>query len=51
MTLFEIVAILLSLSALFSYINARFIGLPTSIAIMAFSLALVGINHLGDCRT
>jgi CPA1 family monovalent cation:H+ antiporter len=51
MTLFEIVAILLSLSALFSYINARFIGLPTSIAIMAFSLAfslaLVGINHLG----
>ena len=51
MTLFEIVAILLSLSALFSYINARFIGLPTSIAVMAFSLAfslaLVGINHLG----
>jgi hypothetical protein len=51
MTLFEIVAILLSLSALFSYVNARFIGLPTSIAVMAFSLAfslvLVGINHLG----
>lgn len=51
MTLFEIVAILLSLSALFSYINARFIGLPTSIAVMAFSLVfslmLVGLNHLG----
>ncbi|WP_148864938.1 cation:proton antiporter [Marinobacter fonticola] len=51
MTLFEIVAILLSLSALFSYINARFIGLLTSIAVMAFSLlfslVLVGLNHLG----
>lgn len=51
MSLFEIIAILLCLSALFSYINARFIGLPTSIAIMAFSLAfslvLIGLNQLG----
>ena len=51
MSLFEIIAILLSLSALFSYINARFIGLPTSIAIMAFSLIfsiiLLGLNYLG----
>ncbi|MGP4843980.1 cation:proton antiporter [Marinobacter sp. 1Y8] len=51
MSLFEIIAILLSLSALFSYINARFIGLPTSIAVMAFSLVfslvLIGLNQLG----
>lgn len=51
MSLFEIIAILLCLSALFSYINARFIGLPTSIAVMAFSLAfslvLIGLNQLG----
>lgn len=51
MSLFDIIAILLSLSALFSYLNARFIGLPASIAIMAFSmvfsLALVGLNALG----
>ncbi|MBA6421679.1 cation:proton antiporter [Pseudomonas neustonica] len=51
MSLFDVIAILLSLSALFSYINARFIGLPSSIAIMAFSLVfsiiLLGLNHLG----
>tara|TARA_R100001440_G_scaffold72398_1_gene96152 strand:- start:20205 stop:21449 length:1245 start_codon:yes stop_codon:yes gene_type:complete len=51
MSLFEIIAILLSLSAFFSYINARFIGLPTSIAVMAFSLVfslvLIGLNQLG----
>lgn len=52
MTLFEMVAVLLSLSALFSYLNARFIGLPASIAIMAFSLvfslALIGLNLVSD---
>ncbi len=51
MSLFEIIAILLCLSALFSYINARFIGLPNSIAVMAFSLAfsliLLGLKPLG----
>ncbi|MDG5499516.1 sodium:proton antiporter [Marinobacter sp. BGYM27] len=51
MSLFEIIAILLSLSAFFSYINARYIGLPTSIAVMAFSLVfslvLIGLNQLG----
>jgi len=51
MSLFDVIAILLSLSALFSYINARFVGLPSSIAIMAFSLVfsiiLLGLNHLG----
>lgn len=51
MSLFEIIAILLCLSALFSYLNARFIGLPTSIAVMAFSLVfslvLIGLNQLG----
>lgn len=54
MTLFQIGAILLSLAALFSYLNARFIGLPTSIAVMAFSLAfslgMVLLSHtaMGD---
>ncbi|HDY99559.1 MAG TPA: sodium:proton antiporter [Pseudomonas sabulinigri] len=51
MSLFEVIAILLSLAAIFSYVNARFFGLPSSIAIMAFSLIfsliLLGLNHLG----
>ncbi len=45
MGLFEIIAILLSLSALFSFINYRFIKLPNSIGLMliglVFSLILI----------
>jgi CPA1 family monovalent cation:H+ antiporter len=40
MTLFEIVAVLLVLSALFSYLNHRFIRLPTTIGVMAIALAM-----------
>ena len=40
MGLFEILAILLSLAAVFSYINHRYIRLPTSIGLMAISLVL-----------
>jgi CPA1 family monovalent cation:H+ antiporter len=40
MSLFEIIAILLTLSALFAYVNARFIGMPTTIGVMAIALGL-----------
>ncbi len=51
MGLFEIIAILLTLAALFSYVNVRFIKLPTSIGVMVValgvSLALLAAGRLG----
>jgi CPA1 family monovalent cation:H+ antiporter len=48
MTLFEIIAILLTLAALFSYINYRTIKLPTTIGVMLiallFSLGLIFLS-------
>jgi len=38
MDLFNIIAVLITLTALFSYINYRYIGLPTSIGVMFISL-------------
>jgi CPA1 family monovalent cation:H+ antiporter len=50
MTVFEIVALLLTLTALASYANHRFVGLPTTIGVMLIallgSLGLLGIGHL-----
>jgi CPA1 family monovalent cation:H+ antiporter len=40
MSIFEIIALLLTLSALFSYVNDRFIRLPTTIGLMLISLVL-----------
>jgi len=40
MDLFDIIAILLSLSALFSYINYRYIRLPTTIGLMLIALVM-----------
>ncbi len=55
MSLFELVSILLSLAALFAYINHRFIGLPNGIGIMLIgllmSLFLVALNKLGWVAT
>jgi CPA1 family monovalent cation:H+ antiporter len=39
MSFFEIVAAVLTLSAVFAYINHRFIGLPTTVGVMAVALA------------
>lgn len=51
MTLFHIIAILLTASAVFSYINHRFLKLPTTIGIMlvalCFSLLLNVLGPLG----
>ncbi len=51
MNLFTILAILITLTALFSYVNYRFIGLPTTIGVMLIallmSLALVVLDALG----
>ena len=51
MSIFEIMATLLFITAGFSYINHRFIGLPTSIGVMAislvFSLVLVVSGEFG----
>jgi CPA1 family monovalent cation:H+ antiporter len=51
MKLFNILAILITLSAGFSYINHRFIRLPTTIGLMAIallaSLGLIALGPLG----
>ncbi|KPJ76637.1 MAG: sodium:proton antiporter [Deltaproteobacteria bacterium SG8_13] len=48
MKLFNILAILITLSAVFSYINHRFIKLPTTIGVMAIALlGSLGIAALG----
>lgn len=51
MNLFELIALLLGLSAAFAYFNARLLHLPTTIGVMAialaFSLALVATQSLG----
>ena len=51
MSLFEIAAILITLAALFSYLNERYIRLPTTIGLMLFallmSLALIALGKLG----
>ena len=51
MTIIQVVALLISLTALFSYLNYRFIKLPTTIGVMLiallFSLAFVGLKELG----
>jgi len=50
-SLFDILAILITLSALFSYVNHRYIHLPTTIGLMLIallmSLAIVALDGLG----
>jgi CPA1 family monovalent cation:H+ antiporter len=49
MGIIEIIALLTTIAALFSYINYKFIKLPTTIALMIFSLVLsLGILGLSD---
>jgi len=47
---FEIIALLLTLAAVFSYLNHRFLGLPTTIGLMVFgllfSLGLIIAGHI-----
>lgn len=49
MSIFEMIAILISLTALFSYLNHRFFKLPATIGVMlislVMSLALIGAGH------
>jgi CPA1 family monovalent cation:H+ antiporter len=51
MEFLNLLAILITLSAVFSYLNHRFIGLPTTIGVMLialiFSLVLIGLNVMG----
>ena len=48
MKLFNIIAVLITLSAAFSYINHRFIRLPTTIGLMIIALLLsLGMIILG----
>ena len=51
MKLFNILAILITLSAVFSYINHRFIRLPTTIGLMIIALlaswGLIALGHFG----
>ena len=52
MELYEILAALTFLAAIFGYINARFIKLPTAIGLMLiailFSLAVIGLSYFDD---
>jgi len=49
MTIFQVIALLVTLTALFSYVNFRFIKLPPTIGVMLItlvvSLGLIGIGH------
>ena len=51
MTLFDVIAVLLTLAALFSYFNYRFIKLPSTIGVMLIalllSLLLIVLGHFG----
>jgi CPA1 family monovalent cation:H+ antiporter len=51
MNAFQIIALLITLAAVFSYLNCRFIQLPTTIGLMLisllFSLSLIIGSHLG----
>lgn len=51
MSLFEIAAILLTLAALFSYFNERYVGMPSTIGLMfislVISLALIALANVG----
>ncbi|WP_457933872.1 hypothetical protein LOS73_14165 [Pseudoalteromonas sp. SCSIO 43210] len=40
LTIFEIGAIFLSITALLTYVNHRFIGLPTTIGVMVISMVV-----------
>ena len=50
MSLFNIIAVLITLSALFSYINYQYIKLPTTIGVMLIallmSLTMMGVDKL-----
>jgi CPA1 family monovalent cation:H+ antiporter len=48
MTLFEISALLLTLAAVFSYLNHRFIGLPTTFGLMLISLVVAFLLIIGS---
>ena len=52
MELFNIIAILITLSALFGYLNHRFFKLPTTIGLMLISilmsLGILGLGHFGE---
>ncbi len=49
MTVFQIIALLISMTAIFSYVNHRFIKLPGTIGVMllslVLSLALIGVGN------
>ena len=51
MTVFSLIPLLLTLTALFAYINYRFLRLPSTVGLMglslAFSLALIGFGEIG----
>ncbi len=51
MSVFQVIAVLLTLTALFSYLNYRFIRLPTTIGVMLIaliaSLGLIALQHFG----
>ncbi len=40
MSLFDLIAVLITLAAVFSYVNHRFLGLPTTIGLMLISLLM-----------
>ena len=51
MSVFDVVAALTTMAALFAWVNHRYVGLPTTIGLMIISLAmsvgLVALGHAG----
>jgi CPA1 family monovalent cation:H+ antiporter len=51
MSVFQVIALIVTLTALFSYLNFRYIGLPTTIGVMlvalVVSLALIALGRMG----
>ena len=47
MELFQVVALLITLAALFAYLNHRFVGLPPTIGVMLIALGMsLGLHAL-----
>lgn len=51
MSIFNVIAILVTLAAVFSYLNYRYVRLPTTIGLMlislVFSLVMIALGHVG----
>ena len=50
MTVFQIIALMLTMAAIFSFLNYKTLKLPTTIGLMFFSLLMSLADHRPACR-